>query len=307
MITRLAAIALCAALSMPLLWAQAEQTPEHIPGAEDLNAKDAKDAKDEKNSEGGGGPEAESEEQPLSSEVDFNEENFRRSMELRDAALQRSPDLTTGSYSPRSGVKALDALPEASQKHLREQLREVIVENGPWTPAEAGETYPYVPSAEAMENGTLAKREQAAWTELVSKYHEREAALHANLTQSPAGTGSVAGEGPPAQDGGSESEPGENSDKAQRAAALAELLESGAAAGSESAAGAAPPMDQGVSQNALQLLTERQQLPAATAASEATEGQAESGKNQIELDSEGIIAIEDLENVRLDPEAAEKD
>lgn len=314
---KLAPIFLFAMLSSPAAFAQAEQTPERIPGAEDLAAEEAEDAEDAGDAESADAASADVE----SSEVDFNEDNFRRSMELRDAALQRSPDLTTGSYSPETGVRALDELPEASQKHLREELREVIVENGPWTPEEAGETYPYVPSPDAIENGTLGKREQVAWTELVAKYHEREAAIHANAGRSQAATDSAMVEGAPAGDAGSQGSPadgqasetgskteaGQNPDKAERAAALAELLESGGEAGAESGAGAAPVKEQGVSQNALELLTERQQLPAVTAAPESERNGGGGAEPQIELDSEGVIAIEDLEKVRLDPEAAEKD
>jgi hypothetical protein len=126
-----------------------------------------------------------------------------------------------------------------------------------------------------------------------------------------AAAGDAGSQGSPADgqasETGSKTEAGQNPDKAERAAALAELLESGGEAGAESGAGAAPVKEQGVSQNALELLTERQQLPAVTAAPESERNGGGGAEPQIELDSEGVIAIEDLEKVRLDPEAAEKD
>ncbi|MDX1556778.1 MAG: hypothetical protein R3212_12180, partial [Xanthomonadales bacterium] len=73
-ITRLVILLACWALGFSTVWAQ-EEAPE-----QDSDSR----------------------------EVDFNEENFRRSMELRDTALRRSPDLTVGTYSPGTGIQALD-------------------------------------------------------------------------------------------------------------------------------------------------------------------------------------------------------
>lgn len=295
------------------LHAQAEQTPEKL-----LDEPIAEPAEE---------PAEESEEADDSREVDFNEENFRRSMELRDQQLQRSPDLTTGTYSQGTVHQLLEDLPEASQKHLREQLREVIVQNGPWTPEQAGEVYPYTPSDEAMKNGSLEKREQAAWQELVGRYHEREAA---NRGLSQAGQpGEVSESGEAGQEGeegqsiqgqqaGTQGSEGDATQQAAeraaaRAAALAEIMNSSDAAGAETVDSSAPPTTQGVSQNALQLLTERQQIPAAassaaTASSaaaadaEKSQGQAKAEEAEMDLDTEGVIAIEDLKKVDLETE-----
>lgn len=294
------------------LHAQAEQTPERL-----LDEPLVEAEADEP------GEENDIDESAASREVDFSEENFRRSMELRDQALQRSPDLTTGSYSTGTGLQLLDDLPEASQKHLREQLREVIVQNGPWTPDEAGETYPYVPSAEAMKNPSLRRREDSAWGELVDRYHEREAAIHANAGRSRLATaespGAPGGEGreesgntegqresgnSEGQDesgnGERQAESGEEAARAARQAALADLIESGDEAGADSGGGPQPPVEQGVQQNALELLTERQQLPAGAAEAMAA-GQEQSQEVGMSFDSEGVIAIEDLEKVDLEP------
>ena len=219
------------------LYAQAEQTPERL-----VDEADAVVAQEE--------PQAEPAQAPASDVVDVSEDNFRRSMELRDRELQRSPDLTTGSYSSSTGLQALEGLPEASQKHLREQLREVIVENGPWTPEDAGTAYPYVPSEQAEKSKTLAKREQQAWGEMVSEYHDREAAIHANAARTQAATAlSTAAGSKPAGDGG-ESEQGqdgkpgsedeqseEDAARAGRAAALATMLNSAESANSGASPG----------------------------------------------------------------------
>lgn len=292
-------------------WAQATQTPEQLL---DEPLEPALEAPAEAQDE-----EAEAE-LVDSSETDFNEDNFRRSMELRDQTLQRSPDLTTGSYSRATGLQ-LEGLPEESQKHLRDELREVIVGKGPWTPEENGEIYPYQPSEGAEKNPGLEKRERDAWAELVGKYHEREAAIHANAARSQAATSSDLGEGSSEmgqqQQGGSAPEEGGSSDlEAASAAALQQAMSAGSSASSSASQASAEPLEQGVSQNALQLLTQRQQLPAASASASApqaeqvsqqtAQSQSEDASNasteQADLDfqTEGVIAIEDLRNLDLD-------
>lgn len=291
------------------LWAQAEQTPESLleeTATEKIAAEDAEDAEH---------AESEAEPETQSREVEFSEDNFRRSMELRDRELQRSVDLTTGTYSHQTGVQTLDELPEASQKHLRNQLREVILRQGPWTPEEAGKAYPYVPSAAAERDGALRSREQVAWGDLVENYHEREAAIHAaSAGREAASTGAREPGGPGRDSGGQESADGAEDRKAGRAAALTQMLESGAASGAAQAAEAAP-STAGVSQNAMEYLQERQQLPPQTAAASSDERQAEAGEGEsrgeesrdIDLDSEGVIAIRDLERIELEPEEEQED
>lgn len=296
--------------------AQAEQTPENIldeplePPAEEAQAS-----------------QDEADDAPASSETDFNEENFRRSMELRDQALQRSPGLTTGTYSGATGLDVLDELPEASQKHLRSELREVIVRNGPWTPDQAGVVYPYTPSEAARQERSLARQEQAAWGELVGKYHEREAAIHANAARSRAATAKRM-----AADGRGQGKEGEEPESQTGNAGGVPRGTPGD--GAENVSSQQAPV-QGVSQNALELLTSRQQLPAnatSNATSQATPGgasqvtpgearlaeersaaDAQAGKEdavretpEMDLESEDVIAIDDLGNVRLEAEEPEE-
>lgn len=318
------AISLAALLVTGVVSAQTEQTPEVILD-EPIEVEEE-------------APEA-IEEDIDSREVDYSEENFRRSMELRDRELQRARGLGDSSVSTTSGLQALEGLPESSQKHLREQLREIIVEEGPWKPEDADVVYPYVPSEAAGKDGSLKLREENAWGELVAKYHEREAEIHRNSPRTAAATGNPAGaDSPPESMGENTGEDmGEAGDtgtdesaerRAERQAALDSLLNSGtpsAESGSEQAQSAAT---EGVSQNALQLLQQRQQVPegaesaseSASAAQQQSRQVAQSSQSaesssanasdatsseadrsvELDLESEGVIAIRDLEKIDLE-------
>ena len=138
-----------------------------------------------------GEAEGEKQENPGSQEVEYSEDNYRRFMELKDQNLQKST-LPTNKY--QSGTQKLDELPESSQKHLRNQLREVISKGDAWTPGDEDKQYPYVPSEAAESNAGLRLKEAEAWQELVGEYHEREAQIHANAARSDA-AGAAANEG----------------------------------------------------------------------------------------------------------------
>jgi len=349
------------------LYAQSEQRPENLLEEDETLVEEA--AEEEL---------AESD-APASNVVDVSEENFRRSMELRDQTVQRSPDLTTGSYSPGTGLQALDDLPEESQKHLRGQLREVIVENGPWTPEDAGQEYPFVASEEAEKNPSLERKEEAAWGEMVDEYHQREAVIHSNAARTQAASraataagvaaagnqaqrGQRGGQQGNSQTGESGSEPGvepgveqwqsqgegtgqnssaivgnqasneaskEAGDKAERTAALQEILNADGTRTSGGGGGHPPPAELGTEQNALELLTQRQQIPQQIPQQFPEDSQApamdsftieispetqqpqqdNSGAAQdqaVDLGTEGVIAIEDLEKVIVDPSPSEE-
>lgn len=115
---------------------------------------------------------------PPGQEVEINEDNYRQFMELKDARQQRDM-LPENSYQSQAGLQKLDKLPEASQKHLRNQLREIIVQGDKWKPGDEENDYPYVPSAAAMTDQDLQKQEAEAWGELVDGYHKREAEMYA--------------------------------------------------------------------------------------------------------------------------------
>ena len=59
---------------------------------------------------------------PAGQEVEVNEDNYRQFMELKDARGQRNM-LPEEDFKAGSCAQKLDKLPEASQKHLRNQLR----------------------------------------------------------------------------------------------------------------------------------------------------------------------------------------
>jgi len=132
---------------------------------------------------------------PVNSEdVDREEAEFRRRMELEESAgdvravsPSTLPDIVD--VLPEPGP--LDHLPPESREHLEDELTELIIANGRWEPADASVPAPYTPSAAAQVDPTLAAEEQAAWEGMVSAYHEREQAAFAGG----AGSGGTGGSG----------------------------------------------------------------------------------------------------------------
>ena len=125
-------------------------------------------------------------------EVEINEDNYRQFMELKDPTLQREI-IPENAFKPGSGLQKLDKLPEESQKHLRNQLREIIVQGDPWQPGDEETEYPYTPSEAASHNPALEKQELEAWGELVDSYHDRESQIYENSSGSQAARGSEQG------------------------------------------------------------------------------------------------------------------
>lgn len=125
-----------------------------------------------------------------SQETEYNDDNYRRFMELKDQPSQTST-LPTNAY--QSGTEKLDELPEKSQKHLRNQLREIILESDEWAPGDEDGEYPFVASEAGEKNPALKQQEAEAWGELVGKYHEREAQIYANAARSDSATGQEGG------------------------------------------------------------------------------------------------------------------
>lgn len=118
-------------------------------------------------------------------EVEVNEDVYRRFMELRDARQQRII-LPEEVFKASSGLQKLEELPEESQKHLRNQLREIIVSGAEWQPGDENKQNAYVPSAAAAANPELQKKEAEAWGELLDSYHKREAQIYQNSARSQA-------------------------------------------------------------------------------------------------------------------------
>lgn len=132
-------------------------------------------------------------------ETDISEDNYRRYMELKDPRLER-PAFPSTVFKPPSSLEKMAQLPESSQKHLRNELRGIILQSGPWTPAELEREYRFTPSAAAQRDGQLLRAEAEAWAELVGEYHEREAA---SLAGNPGGSAPANAQNP-ATDGAPE-------------------------------------------------------------------------------------------------------
>ncbi len=154
-------------------------------------------------------------EAPASQEVEINEDNYRQFMELKDAMRQRDI-IPENVFKPGSGLQKLDKLPEASQKHLRNQLREIIVQGDPWQPGDEETDYPYTPSPAASTDPSLEKQEQEAWGELVDSYHDRESQIYENSSGSQAARGSEQGSSNNSENGsGATGQPGQSGESGQ--------------------------------------------------------------------------------------------
>jgi hypothetical protein len=88
----------------------------------------------------------------------------------------------------------LDELPPASRQHIKDQLRDLIIENPQWQPGDDLTGYPYEPSAAAKTDPALEKKEREAWAEQLQKYQEREAAAYANAQGNAASSAAAAAE-----------------------------------------------------------------------------------------------------------------
>jgi hypothetical protein len=144
-----------------------------------------------------------------SEQVESSDEAYRRRMELEDAR-RADPSYTDPIDSYKKDPEKIDKLPEESRDNIRDQLIDVIVENGEWEPSDALEDYPYEPTEAAKNDPVLKEQEQEAWEEQVDKYHEREAAAFGSYR------GPVPGPGnPTGQQGGSQGSAGSQQGQGQ--------------------------------------------------------------------------------------------
>jgi hypothetical protein len=143
-----------------------------------------------------------------SAEVEESDEEYRRRMELEDAR-QRNLGYTLPPESYVAQQDQLDKLPEASRDNIRDQLVDIIVENGEWEPSDALKDFPYEPTATALEDPDLLAQEQAAWDEQIDKYHKREAAAFGTYLGPVPGPGNPSG-----AEGGEQAQAGEGTDGA---------------------------------------------------------------------------------------------
>ena len=157
---------------------------------------------------------AEEPEVPASQEVEINEDNYRQFMELRDANRQRNI-IPENVFKPDSGLQKLEKLPEESQKHLRNQLREIIVQGDEWKPGDEETEYPYTPSAAASTDPSLEQQEKEAWGELVDSYNQRESQIYENSSGSQSAMGSEQGSSNAGIGPGSSGETGQSGEGSQ--------------------------------------------------------------------------------------------
>jgi hypothetical protein len=266
------------------------------------------------------GPAAERED---SQQVEESDEAFRRRMELEDAR-RRDPTYVDPQDGYRRELEKIDRLPEASRDNIREQLIDIIVENGEWSPEDARRDYPYSPSAAAQDDTALASREQEAWDEQIEKYHAREAAAFGAYRGPVSGPGNPDGAEGGAQGGesgagqdGQQGQSGENGSAGQSGAAgTYQPYQSGQQSADDAASTA------GVSESALDYVLGRQTpqsgsaadssgtptTPAqqaaqaagdatATAAPEDASSDAAGEEANTPRDLRGILAIEDLDKL----------
>ena len=128
-----------------------------------------------------------------SEQVEESDDAYRRRMELEDAR-SRDTTFTDSTYTQKAELEKIDKLPEESRDNIRDQLIDVIIENGEWEPSDVLEEYPYEPTAAAKSDSELLKQEQEAWDEQIGKYHEREAAAFGGHRGPVPGPGNPTGE-----------------------------------------------------------------------------------------------------------------
>ena len=109
-------------------------------------------------------------------QAEAREDAYRKRMELEGSRDQDTFSNTT--YTTEAKQEKIDKLPKESRDNIREQLTDIIIENGQWEPFDALREYPYEPTEAARENPGLREQEQEAWAEQMEKYHQRESSAY---------------------------------------------------------------------------------------------------------------------------------
>jgi hypothetical protein len=81
-----------------------------------------------------------------SKQTEQSDESFRRSRELEDARA-RDRTYVDNTYTAQTELEKIDKLPEESRDNIRDQLVDIIVEDGEWEPSDALKEYPYEATA----------------------------------------------------------------------------------------------------------------------------------------------------------------
>lgn len=209
-----------------------------------------------------------------SQQVEQREDSYRRQMELEDARSKNRAYVDT-TYTESGKLEKLDKLPPESRENIRDQLVDIIVENGQWEPSDVFAEYPYTPTEAAEADSELMEQELAAWEEQIEKYHEREAQAFGSYRGPVPGPGNPdgqeggePGEGSPGQQGGGQ-DTGE-SDDSSRSAGTYQPYQSGAASSDSEISTA------GVSESALDFLRGGQSGSSGSARNQPSESGAQS-------------------------------
>jgi hypothetical protein len=231
-----------------------------------------------------------------SEQVEQREDSYRRQMELEDA---RSRDRTyiDSTYTPTTKQEKIDKLPAESRDNIRDQLVDIIMENGEWEPRDALEEYPYQPTAAAQADAELMEQEQEAWDEQLEKYHEREAAAFGSYRGPVPGPGNPDGQEGGQQGEGEQGQQGGGQGEGQDGSQGGSEKESGSAGAYQPyQAGSSSSEDEvstaGVSESALDFLrggsaqsqqaAQGSQSPGASQTQDEAQAQAESNPRQSE-------------------------
>jgi Ni/Co efflux regulator RcnB len=264
-----------------------------------------------------------------SEQVEQRDDAFRRQMELEDARSRDRTYVDSTYGGQKTELEKIDKLPEESRNNIRDQLVDVIMENGEWEPKDALEEYPYAPTEAAQSDPELKEQEQEAWDEQIEKYHEREAAAfgaHRGPVPGPGnptgqeggeqGEGSQQGQqggeqgsGQGGQDGSGDGESGDGTEgtyQPYQSSSNGSEDEVSTAGVSESALdflrgsqGQQQPPPQGEQTQAPEENSEQaqaEQSPEQSAEQSESEQQQESSET-VDLDTRGIIAIKDLDKL----------
>ncbi len=147
-------------------------------------------------------------------QAEAREDAYRKSMELEGSRNQETFSNTT--YTAQTKQEKIDKLPKESRDNIRDQLTDVIIENGQWEPFDGLREYPYEPSETAQEDPGLREREQDAWDEQMEKYHKRESSAYGASRPSMPGSTSQQAGGSPTSSGQKENEQGEPEGEGQQ-------------------------------------------------------------------------------------------
>ena len=266
-----------------------------------------------------------------SQQTEQSDESFRRSKELEDARA-RDRTYVDNTYTAQTELEKIDKLPEESRDNIRDQLVDIIVEDGEWEPSDALKEYPYEATAAAESDSELKEQEQEAWDEQIEKYHEREAAAWGSHSGPVPGPGNPSGQeggqageqggqggsgGSQGESGGSGSpgtyQPGSNgsADEVSTAGVSESALDflKGRQQSSTQPGGQPPSASQQAQEQQAQEQqpdqeSSEQQQAAQESSEEQSEQQQESTED-VDLDTRGIIAIKDLD--KLEGAAPEDD